>query len=120
VADEDLQALRDDVVEPVVRSILRADEVEAIEVYREDGVAPGDIWVRVRARGETFVDLLSSISWEGAHRAGPEELAERLSDHLEDWVPETRFAWGERRIADRKPGRRTAADEQPSDPDPSG
>jgi hypothetical protein len=106
VTAEDLRALRDDVVEPVVRSLLRADEIEGIEVYREDGVAPEDIWVRIQARGETFVDLLSSASWEGPQRAGPEELAERLSDHLEDWVPETGFAWGERRVADREAWRR--------------
>jgi hypothetical protein len=50
------------------------------------------------ARGELFQDLLSSSAWEGADRAKPVVLAQQLADHLEDWVCETHFAWGQRRI----------------------
>ncbi|SEL95391.1 hypothetical protein SAMN04515665_12431 [Blastococcus sp. DSM 46786] len=98
--EDELDRLRADVVEPVARSVLRDDEFESAELWREDGVAPDEIWVRVVARGEMFRDLLSSPSWEGFERAGPGALAARLADHLEDWVCETRFAWGERRRAD--------------------
>ena len=97
VTDDDLLGLQRDVVEPIARSILRDDELETIRVYREDGSSPfhsrGDIWVTITAKGETFMELVGSGSW------AVDVVAERLVDHLEDWVCETRFAWGERREA---------------------
>lgn len=97
--DPVLRELRRRAVDPVVASLISADELDELSVHWGVGGDPGDVWVRLAARGELFQDLLSSSTWEGAERAGPARLAERLADHLEDWVCETRFAWGERRIA---------------------
>jgi hypothetical protein len=98
--DEALRRLRHEVVEPVVRSIVRDDELTALRVYREGGAAPGEVSVEVVAGEDWFGLLLSSASWEGEQRWGPDRLAARLADALEDWVPETAFAWGQRRFAD--------------------
>ncbi|TYP84779.1 hypothetical protein [Blastococcus xanthinilyticus] len=111
--DEGLRRLRQDVVEPVVRSIVRDDELTAIRVYRQGAGIPGDIWVDVVAGGDCFGLLLSSASWEGEPRWGADRLAARLADALEDWVPETSFAWGRLRSADPqawrdRPGNGTA------------
>jgi hypothetical protein len=97
--DPVLRELRRRAVDPVVASLLSPDEVDEVSVHWGAGGEPGDVWVRLVARGELFQDLLSSSAWEGTGRAGPAVLAERLADHLEDWLCETRFAWGQRRTA---------------------
>ncbi len=97
--DPELATLRRDVVEPVVTSVLSAQELEALELsWGVDGDG-ADVWVRLTARGELFEHWLSSPEWDGHAPRNPAVLAERLADQLEDWVCETRFAWGERRVA---------------------
>ena len=111
--DAALRRLRDDVVVPVVGSILRDDEPASVRLRIEDDEWPGDIWVTVVVGRDVFGLLLSSASWEGELRAGDDALAARLADALEDWVPETSFGWGEQRRADplahRSPGPRNDA-----------
>ncbi|SDF17571.1 hypothetical protein SAMN05660485_02772 [Blastococcus fimeti] len=101
VTDAALARLRDDVVLPVARSILRDGEAATARLWREDRPLPGEIWVQVAVGPEdVFMLLLSSASWEGELRAGDDALAARLADALEDWVPETSFGWGQQRRAD--------------------
>lgn len=76
------------VVEPVVTSLLTADELESLSLHR-DVDEPQLVWVRLTARGEHFITMLGG--------AGPEAIAARLASHLQDWICETRFAWGEQR-----------------------
>jgi hypothetical protein len=98
-SDATLAELRRRAVDPVVAGLLRPGEVEELTVHWGEAGPPGDVWVRLVARGEVFVDMLSSPAWEGERRAGAEVLAARLADHLEDWICETRFGWGQRRVA---------------------
>lgn len=58
-----------------------------------DPPPPGGVWwLRVRAEGEEFI-------WRPvSHDRWIDELPD-LADRLEDWVCETRFAWGQQRTA---------------------
>lgn len=94
-----LRELRRRAVEPVVAGLLQPGELDELSVHWGDEGLPGDVWVRLVARGETFLQLLSSSAWEGEQRAGIEELAARLADQLADWICETSFGWGQQRIA---------------------
>jgi hypothetical protein len=99
VSDATLRELRRRAVDPVVGGLLRPGELEELTVHWGEAGLPGDVWVRLVAGGEVFVQLLSSPAWEGEERAGVEALAARLADHLEDWICETRFGWGQQRTA---------------------
>lgn len=90
--------MRRRIVEPVVTSLLSADELDHLEVWATRSGGVDEVWVRVVARGESFRDLLDSTEW-GTGRDGG-SLAARLADHLEDWISETAFAWGQQRTAD--------------------
>ncbi|MGY2127146.1 hypothetical protein [Blastococcus sp. SYSU DS0617] len=111
--DAALSRLRDEVVLPVARSILRDGETVSARLRLVDDDAPADIWLQMTVGDDVFALLLSSASWEGVERAGDDQLAQRLADALEDWVPETSFGWGEQRRADprahRRPGPRNDA-----------
>lgn len=97
--DATLRELRRRAVEPVVAGLLEHGELDELSVHWGDAGLPGDVWVRLVVRGETFVQLLSSSAWEGDQRAGVAELAARLADQLADWISETSFGWGQQRIA---------------------
>lgn len=75
-------------LEPVVTSLLTADELESLSLHR-DVDNPQLVWVQLTACGEQFLTTLGG--------ADLEEVAARLADHLADWICETRFAWGEQR-----------------------
>jgi hypothetical protein len=110
---EDLDDLRQRVVLPVVSSLLAADELVSVEVRRGPDeeyrrrwaahLAPDDlesIWVNVAARDD---ERWASTVWSpqtawAARTLG--EVAANLADRLEDWVCETRFGWGQQRVAD--------------------
>lgn len=101
--DPRLAALRDAVAAPVVTSMLTAEELEELTVrWGVDG-HEGDVWVRVVAVGEVFQDWLTSPVWRrgeaGAQPLDAAECAARLADHLQDWIAESRFGWGQRRIS---------------------
>lgn len=102
--DPELARLRDAVAVPVVTSLLTARELEQLTVHHGVDGDEGDVWVRVVAAGEVFQDWLTSPVWRsleaGAERPlTAEECAARLADHLEDWIAESRFGWGQQRSA---------------------
>jgi len=98
-SDATLRELRRRAVDPVVAGLLQPGELDELTVHWGEAGLPGDVWVRLVARGEAFTQLLSSSDWEGEQRAGAEELAARLADQLEDWICETTFGWGQQRTA---------------------
>jgi len=98
-SDATLRELRRRAVDPVVDSLLRAGELEELTVHWGEPGLSDDVWVRLVAGGEAFVQLLSSTAWEGEQRAGAEALAARLADQLEDWICESGFGWGQQRTA---------------------
>lgn len=104
---EDLDDVQGRVVGPVLEGLLRAGELEGVEVGR--GPAR-QIWLQVTAAGRIW----RSPFWFGPQNDPEETLGEvayYLADRLEDWVCAD-VAWGEQRIADvRIPSRRKAEKE---------
>lgn len=103
--DEHLRTLKRTVALPVVTSLLSDAELERVTIHWGIDGDPGDVWISVAAAGEEFEDLLTSPSWHGGDPDGEQhspltaqECAQRLADHLEDWIAESRFGWGQRRI----------------------
>lgn len=92
----DLGRVRSDVVEPVVAALLKPGELEDLKVTWGHRSDQDDLSVMLTARGETFRDALWSPDWVGCDTAAG--VARRLADHLEDWLCETVFAWGEQRL----------------------
>ncbi|WP_369069603.1 hypothetical protein [Kineococcus terrestris] len=106
--DERLARSLRDVVAPVVRAVLRADEVEGVGLRWGAGGRGGDVWVRVDAPGDRFTDRLLSPWWEPDPSdvdppASTAEVAEHLADRLQDWVAESAFGWGQLRPVDDLP-----------------
>ncbi|ABS03868.1 hypothetical protein [Kineococcus radiotolerans] len=104
--DEHLHTLKNTVALPVVTSLLREEELQQLTLHWGIDGDPGDVWITITAAGETFQDLLSSPSWHGGDTDGEQhspftaqECAQRLASHLEDWITESRFGWGQQRIA---------------------
>jgi len=91
--DPELAALRDAVVVPVAAVLLTADELERVTVHRGIDGDEGEVWVRVVAAGEVFEDRLASPLWP----LTTAECAVRLAGHLQDWIAESRFGWGQLR-----------------------
>ncbi|WP_432507242.1 hypothetical protein [Kineococcus arenarius] len=106
--DERLAVLRRRVVEPVVRSLLAPQELEALSVHWGVDGEVGDVWVRIDVPGERHEQWLPS-PWHESDPAGAGEAAQappteaevaaQLAHQLEDWVCETSFAWGQQRTA---------------------
>ncbi len=69
---------------------------ETIASERRSGERNSDICVWLRAGGEEFHDVLWRKGWN-IELGDDQALATRLADHLEDWVCETRFGWGQQR-----------------------
>lgn len=100
---------------PVVASLIRPDELDDVSLWWRPEPAewpwpePADPWewfsvpeheqwMRVTARGESF----SSNFWSTHNSevsSTVSDVAHALALRLEDWVCETRFAWGQQRIA---------------------
>ena len=97
--DPELERLLRLAVRPVVESLITPDELESLSLHREDWADPRVIWVNLTACGETFYDTITDPAWEGHETPDPVRIAARVADHLEDWICETRFAWGEQRVA---------------------
>jgi hypothetical protein len=88
----DVGEVRRRVVDPVVAGLLRTDELDEVAVWWQPPLP--ELWFRVVARGEEF----SSPIWSEAGTT-IDEVAADVASRLEDWVCETRFAWGEQRLA---------------------
>lgn len=97
--DPVLADLRRRVVDPVVASLFSAAELGEVTVQWGAVPAGGDVWVRVVANGELFEDLVLSGGSDPADPVARSEAAVQLADRLEDFVCETRFGWGQQRIA---------------------
>jgi hypothetical protein len=95
--DTELAELRRRVVDPVVASVLTADELESVVVFEERMYH--EVRATVVARGEAshhYLQMRRSLP------AAEEELSRRaaqFASELEDFVAESGFAWGEQRIA---------------------
>jgi len=85
-SDATLRELRRRAVDPVVAGLLQPGELDELTVHWGEAGLPGDVWVRLVARGEAFTQLLSSSDWEGEQRAGAESGRSArgldLRDHL--------------------------------------
>lgn len=97
--DEELRELRRRAVDPVIRSLLAPDELAAarIIVYRQDGTPEISLWLEVG--GEEMQDRLWHPEYSGQDSPEPVDVAAHLTARMEDWVCETRFAWGQHRLA---------------------
>lgn len=93
--DQQLSELRRRAVEPVVAALLTEHELDALIVYQS--ATSTETFVSLTARGEQFRQLL--LYPGGPTAADVVLIAERLADSLEDFVAESRFAWGQQRIA---------------------
>jgi hypothetical protein len=99
-------------IRSVVESVIHEDELSSVElVWGPDDEPPlmlsqrrgpsgqpthgASLWARVIAEGEEFC---TQVWREGASREWSIGLS-GFASQLEDWVPETRFAWGEQRFA---------------------
>lgn len=89
-SDPELARLMRLAVRPVVESLITADELESLSLHRAVDDAD-EIWVQLTARGERFFAALPADA--------PDQVVRWLAEQLEDWICETRFAWGEQRTA---------------------
>ena len=105
--------IRDEVVAPIVTSLLTPDELDSIEVslsdpledrrprwWQHDRFDEPQVWVAIRAGHGTegFTRNLLGESQLGDLDLVHERAAQLASD-LEDWVCETSFGWGQQRTA---------------------
>ncbi|NAZ83871.1 hypothetical protein GTR02_18840 [Kineococcus sp. R8] len=103
--DERLARLRRRVVEPVVDSMMSAQEVQALSLHWGVHGRGGDVWIRIDAPGDRYEDWLPSPWWttdpsEVDPPTSEAEIAEHLADRLQDWIAESAFAWGQLRQPD--------------------
>jgi hypothetical protein len=98
---------------PVVTSLLSAAELVSVDVRLGPPEDYNRTWTRYLTDDElasvwVIIDASDSETWFGpvwspdttavANTLG--EVAAVLADRLEDWVCETSFGWGQRRLAD--------------------
>lgn len=95
--DPVLAELRRRVVDPVVASVLTADELESLVVFEERDYH--EVRATVVARGEPsyhYLHMRRSLPAAGEELGG---RAAQFASELEDFIVESSFAWGEQRIA---------------------
>ena len=82
-------------VVPVLNALFGKDEIDDVRVVRESGErSEREIRLSVTVQGEESGHFL----WrEGQAEESAEEMAVRLAGELQDFIAESRFAWGERR-----------------------
>ena len=98
----DLDEVRRRVVDPVVGSLTRSDELDHIDLqfgppqgYKPDfEIDDPEVWLLLGVKDEEFAFRVCKATRDlGSAR----EAADQLYDALSDWLPETSFAWGEQR-----------------------
>ncbi|WP_432505706.1 hypothetical protein [Kineococcus arenarius] len=100
--DERLARFRRRAVEPVVYSMMSAQEVQSLSVHWGVDGRAGDVWIRIDAPGDRYEDWLPSPWWpaepfEMDPPTSEAEIAEHLADRLQDWIAESTFGWGQLR-----------------------
>ncbi len=96
--DGELAEMRRRAIDPVVLSLLTPAELATLRVivYQPSGSREVSLWLA--AMGEEMRHWIHDPAFGGPMPDAP-DVAERFADSMEDWVCETRFAWGQRRIA---------------------
>jgi hypothetical protein len=87
-----LDELLGSVVAPVLGALVPDFQITEIGVRASAG--DEEVRLHVVAEGETFGFWVVS---PGQEPESPDQLRHRLADQLQDWVPETRSAWGQLR-----------------------
>ncbi|HJQ06992.1 MAG TPA: hypothetical protein VJ872_16200 [Nocardioides sp.] len=105
--------IRDEVVTPIVTSLLTPDELDSIEVslgpvqpdrrpgwWQLDRFDEPQVWVAIRA-GDGTEGFTRNLLGESDLRDLDlvHGRAAQLASDLEDWVCETSFGWGQQRAA---------------------
>ncbi len=93
--DEQLRELRRRAVDPVVASLLTEAERGPVTVYYVEET--GEIGLWLTAVGEAFHHWI--MDGRDLGTADPATVGGRLADQLEDFVAQSRFGWGQQRIA---------------------
>ncbi len=98
--DPDLCLVMAEVVAPAVRRVLKRTEPDEINL-RLVGPSPAtghwSVEVQLKVAGEEFID--TAFDTRATHESMA-AWADHLASHLEDFVAESRFGWGQ----DRRPG----------------
>lgn len=107
---DDFAEVRRRVIDPVVTGLFTDSEVTSVEVYSQPATSPPwrhwptdlgvprDVWCRV-----TFFNAETAEVWLGYQgHSNPDDLAGRLAEGLEDEFTESRWGWGQRRVASYK------------------
>ncbi|MBC7678383.1 MAG: hypothetical protein H7233_05280 [Pseudorhodobacter sp.] len=107
---DDWADVRHRVVQPVVHGLFADHEVSSFEVYSQpaslppwdhwptDLPVPRDVWCRV-----TFFNAEQAQVWLGYQgHCDPNAVASRLAEQLEDEFSESRWGWGQERVATYK------------------
>ena len=97
---DDLDRVRVELVDPVLDALLLDGELDAVRLeWASDpfATASGELLtIRVRARGEELQSYLWSPDW-GVDET-KKRIRRRLAGEVEDFVAESRFAWGQQRV----------------------
>lgn len=93
--DSSLRELRRRVVDPVVASVMAADEIGAVLVYRH--LDQPEIRARVTATNGEVSEHYLWLDPVLPHDLS--DLAQQFASELEDFVAESRFGWGQQRTA---------------------
>lgn len=89
-----LDALVAEVAWPAVASVLQPHELTALSI--EVSTAPHlRVSLRLAYGEEEFMDDVYDDGWGDQ---SPDELRERLADHLCDFIAESRLGWGQLRV----------------------
>ena len=82
-------------IDPVVKSLVRPDELEEIQVTVDAPPAGGQFIVRVRARGEWVLSSPAEWGTRTGRLWAAEEAATDLYIDLRDELVESRLSWGQ-------------------------
>lgn len=96
--DDELAEMRRRAIDPVVLSLLTPAELATLRVvvYQVSGSREVSLWLKTM--GEEMRHWIHDPAFGGPMPDAP-DVAAHFADSMEDWVCETRFGWGQHRIA---------------------
>jgi hypothetical protein len=101
--DGALAEIRRCIIEPVVRSVVRDDELERLTVHWLEPAEPERVMVVLVVLGQRYELQVWVDRAEGDGRPLTNDdalnAADAFANWFEDWVCESRFGWGEQRVA---------------------